>query len=156
MLVLFAAYKAVILSITWDEAAIYLQHIQYGIWKPESAGLLDANKNILNSLCMLISSKLLGAEPWMLRLHSLASHALFLWCSAKICVRLKNPTLIVCGFLIIQCNPYMMDFFSLARGYAMGLAFEMASILMLMNFIPKQLRFTNEFFGITESTAVFF
>jgi hypothetical protein len=44
----------------------------------------------------------------------------------------------VFGVALLSCNPYVMDFFALARGYGMGLGLMMLSLFMMWRYISQR------------------
>ncbi len=77
---------------------------------------------------MKYSEMLFGASELALRMHSVIAHVIFLLFSYLILKHVKKPWIKLAGFLILNVNPFLLDFFSLARGYALSLSFMMVSI----------------------------
>ena len=48
--------------------------------------------------------------------------------------RISNKILVICGFLLLNTNPYLLDFFSIARGYGMAVSLMTISIYFLILF----------------------
>ncbi len=123
-LFIYTLIRAYNISITHDEALTYLRHA--------SASFLQiltfsqphpSNNHLLNSLLIKISVNCFGLSEFAIRIPALIGHALFLFAAYKICsIVLRGPSLIA-GLLLLTCNPYMLDLFSCARGYALGLGF---------------------------------
>ena len=120
ILFIFAAYRSVKLDITNDEAFSFLNvdmlntHMMYG----------TANTHWLNSFFMLIENTVLGHEPWQLRIHSVLSIALFAFFLLNIFREKFSSWLLLTPVTLLLLNPYLIDYFSLARGYALSIAFE--------------------------------
>jgi hypothetical protein len=132
--VLFFTYtcsRAYLFSITWDEAFSYLNYVSRGVFWLDRFELMSANNHILNSLGGIIFSKCFGISEFSLRMGSLVAHLFFLYYSAKLVLTFDNKWLAFTAFLILNTNPYLLDFFSLARGYGLSLGFMMASIYYL-------------------------
>lgn len=131
VLAFFVFKKSFLAPITHDEA------LSYQVYSPKSVkGILafkediSANNHILNSLFLKGIRKMGFNQAGMLRLAASLSFLLFAWCLFQIN---KNPkSLGSMGFYLIAClNPYLLDFFSLARGYGISYGF-MALALMLL------------------------
>jgi hypothetical protein len=99
--------------------------------------MMSANNHILNAAGMTFFSKIFGVNEFALRIPSLLAHGLFLYYSGRLVLKCRNKWLAVFGFLIINLNPYMIDFFSLARGYGLSIGLMIASIYYLFVFIEK-------------------
>jgi hypothetical protein len=135
------AIKASFVSFTWDEAASYLHFVQYKIWLPNQTHFIDANNHILNTFFMILEDQYFAKSIFSLRIHSLFSFLLYAAAAfslSKGLLQNKNVLLFMC---ILILHPYLLDFFSLARGYAMSLAFEMLAIALLFIYIHNSSKF---------------
>ncbi len=135
----YTTYRAAVLSITWDEAFSYLQFVRHEIFIPEKYEMMDANNHFLNTWLNIYFVKWFGVSELVLRLPSLIAHLLFLFFSYKLIKNFDNKWLVLASFLIINLNPYILDFFSLSRGYGPSLGLMMTSIYFLYAY------FVNEF-----------
>jgi hypothetical protein len=90
------------------------------------------NNHIFNTLMMKYSAALLGVSAFSLRIPVLIAHGIFLWCTAKIALRIPSPIASFSLFCLINLNPYLLDFFSLARGYGYSLTFLSLSVLSFL------------------------
>lgn len=117
------------LSLTHDEAYsfnVYAGKSFMGIVSYEHPVL--PNNHILNTLGMKYSGMFFQDRAWSLRLPNLLFMLLYLGVCLKWLVRTQDKQLWVGGFLILIMNPYLLDFFGLARGYGMASALMAASI----------------------------
>jgi hypothetical protein len=146
LLFAYTCTRACMLSITWDEAYSYLEFVRSGIVYPEKFGDMSANNHLLYTWLEIYLTRWLGTNEWVLRLPSLIAHALFLIYSAKLVKQLTNKWLGLAAFFIINLNPYLLDFFSLARGYGLSIGLMMVSIYYLHAFHKA---FSNKFAGIS-------
>ncbi|HET6228229.1 MAG TPA: hypothetical protein VFF27_18255 [Bacteroidia bacterium] len=147
LLFCYTATRAYLLSITWDEAYSFTEFVRKGeIAYPQTFGNMSANNHLLITWMDKILVKCFGVSELILRLPSLMAHLLFLVYSAKLLIRFKNNWLIIASFLIINLNPYLLDFFSLARGYGLSVGLMMASIYYLYAF---QQEFKNKFASVS-------
>ena len=89
-------------------------HMMYG----------TANTHWLNSFFMLIWNHLLGNEPWQLRIHSVLALGVFSFFLLKIFRQFASSWLLLIPVTLLLLNPYLIDYFSLARGYALSIALE--------------------------------
>jgi hypothetical protein len=125
----YIAYRGYALAMTHDEAYSFL--LEHQSLFRQSAG--TANNHVLNTFFMFLEDRILGTNPVFLRLHSIFAYLLFAFFSFKILkTTTENRTVIACLWLICNLNPFLLDFFSLARGYGMAIAFSVASVAMLL------------------------
>lgn len=131
--------RASLLCITWDEAFSYLRYVRNGILVPAHYyEIMDANNHLLNTWLTMQLIKVFGVSEFVLRIPSLAAHVLFLFYSGKFAMHFKNQWFAVASFLVINLNPYLLDFFSLSRGYGLSVGFIMTAIYYLQMFILKE------------------
>jgi len=104
---------------------------------------------------MKVCSKLFGDSEISLRLPNVLACMLFLIFSFLIIKNHVFPHLVSPFFIIITCNPYVLEFFSVARGYGLSIGFVTVSLYYLLKYYSKtqfiRLKKTNEYF-----LAVFF
>jgi hypothetical protein len=118
----FSIYKASHSAFTHDESFTYITYVKKGVM-----GILSmqppvsANNHILNSLCMKVIDKLLPANPFNLRIPNILGHLLYIVFSALIVNEFRNNYFKVIGFILLNSNIYLIDLFSLARGYGLSL-----------------------------------
>jgi hypothetical protein len=139
-LLVYTGIRAYRLPFVHDEGVTYLLYLL-----PGASSLLDcydANNHFLNSILMYLSSKIFGASEFALRLPNLLSHVIFMFASFLFVRRcFKNSALLICAFIVLNVNPFMLDFFSLARGYGIAMALVMLSLVFLfqgMNGVENQ------------------
>ncbi|MEM8898538.1 MAG: glycosyltransferase family 39 protein [Bacteroidota bacterium] len=139
-LIIYTAWRAAILSMTHDESSTFINYIDWPVWScffdPACWG--TANMHILNTWLMQISVSLFGDTPLFIRLPNVLGHLLYLTCSLSLVRKIsKDGWIRLSGFLILNGNPYLLDFFSLARGYGLACAFMMMSLYFLYKFLDK-------------------
>jgi hypothetical protein len=90
-----------------------------------------ANNHLFNTLLMQWCSTLFGNSELSLRLPNMLAHLIYLACTILLLKRFQHTALLIAGFVMLNLNPFMLDFFFLARGYGLALAFMMLSIYLL-------------------------
>ncbi|MCX6294911.1 MAG: hypothetical protein NTX97_02405 [Bacteroidetes bacterium] len=130
--------RACLLSFTWDESFSFLQYVRNETLFPDKYEAMDANNHLLNTWLNIYLVKVFGVSEFVLRLPALFAHLLFLVFSFKLLKNFQSSSLLIASFLIINLNPYLLDFFSLSRGYALSLGLMMASIYYLYLFIANE------------------
>lgn len=116
--------KAAVASITYDEAYSFFEYVSYPEFLRSDFNFMSANNHLLNTWLTRITYALWGNEEWALRLPNVLAFGLFLYASVRISYRLTSTRFLpLLGVLLMCGNPYVLDFFSLSRGYGLSLAF---------------------------------
>jgi len=141
----FATLRASRVPLTYDEAASYIRYIDTSVRSPFDTGPLSifnfevATNHFLNTVstrgCYLIA----GGSELVLRLPNLIGYAMFMGFSLLILTRWARLLVAIPGFLLLNLNPYVLDFFTLSRGYGMSLGFLMGSLHYVLRGV-EQLR----------------
>ncbi len=118
----YAFAKAGLASITHDEASTYFHHLRSDfftcLYSPDC--WKSANNHLLNTLLWQQTIKWLGPTELGMRLPNLAGYLLYLAGSAFMVLRLTRRLLPgLAAFALLNFNPYLIDFFALARGYGL-------------------------------------
>lgn len=135
ILVIYNIARIVGVSITHDEVITPVLMQSYGHYITMSQ--VTANNHILNSVLRKFFIELFGNyDLFTVRLDSLLAQLAFLAFSYLLLKRLfaKNAWLLA-GFLLLNLNPFMFDFWGLSRGYGLSLAFMMGGIYFLVSYI---------------------
>lgn len=128
----YTSYRASVLSFTYDESSTVLEYInRYYDYIFHRAP--TATNHVLNSALMKFSSDLFGPTELILRLPNLFAHLIYLLFSFLLVwnIRNLNGYLKIAAFALLNFNPYLLDFFSLARGYGLAAGFTMSAIYFL-------------------------
>jgi hypothetical protein len=83
-----------------------------------------ANNHWLNSFFMEIFNDLFGDAPGWVRLHSVLAFPFFAWALYRLGSLIKVRGAAVVFWALVLFNPYVLDFFSLARGYGLAMTFQ--------------------------------
>ena len=141
LLFAYAAARAALVPITWDEAFSYLEFTRQGLLLPFGPfRAMAANNHYLNTWLTYLTTGGLGLSELTLRLPALAAYVLFLYYTARLSNELSSPLLRVSAFVVLNGNPYVLDFFSLSRGYAFAHALLAGSLWYLYRFFQTDLR----------------
>jgi hypothetical protein len=120
----YSSLRATVLSFVHDESLSYT--IISGA--PSFSG--SSNDHPLNTWAMRWTSRLFGDQEWSLRLPNLISYVLYL--VAGLCLlRRCDPVTCLLGSALLNLNPFLVDFFSLARGYGIAAGFSLASFSLM-------------------------
>ncbi len=160
LLLAYAAIKAVRLPITIDEAITYRffitapvsQILFPNVANPRSVAEtseLAANNHALNSLLAKAASSLFGTSEIALRLPNvlaLAAYGVFSWLILR---SFRSGWIGMAGLALLMLNPFLLDYFSMARGYGLSLGLMMPGLFLLARSVrARQGSARHEFLGL--------
>ena len=138
---IYAALRAVMVSLTYDESYTLLHHVLPGVFYPDTFDTMAANHHPVNVWAAWCSTRLFGTSELALRLPALLAYLIYLLASAGITRKITSTPHRVAAFLVLNAHPYLVDFFSLARGYAWAHAGMILSLYVLLEQIDlRQVR----------------
>ena len=141
LLFAYVAVRAAVVPITWDEAFSYLEFTRKGQLLPFGHfRAMAANNHYLNTWLTYLTTGVLGVSELTLRLPTLAAYVLFLYYTARLCNELSSPLPRVSAFVVLNGNPYLLDYFSLSRGYGLAYALLAGSLWYLFRFFQTGLQ----------------
>ncbi|MFI5120278.1 MAG: ArnT family glycosyltransferase [Thermoanaerobaculia bacterium] len=133
MLFAYVAIRATRVPITHDEALTYFSFVTHSFRTIVSVpSSWSANNHVLNSLLARLALLAFGPSEWALRLPNVLAFCLYLACGMALCRRYSSAVSSACAFLLLTANPFLLEFFSLSRGYGLGLAFLSAALLQFI------------------------
>ena len=148
LLFVYTSLRADRLSITHDEAGSFTIWTSFNIFKchfdPSCWG--TANLHWLYVLLMKPSVWLFGDSELAIRLPALLGHLIYLVFSFKLVKwavgsgRGKRPWLALLGFILLNFSPYLLEFFSLARGYGLAMSMMMMSLYFFARWVESMRR----------------
>ncbi len=109
--------RADVLAFTSDEA------ISYRIFHGFVGAASRANNQLLNTVLMQWSQDLFGQSELALRLPNVLAFGLYAAGSLALLASLRRRPAILLGATLLLADPFLLDFFGLARGYGLSLAF---------------------------------
>lgn len=131
----FAAARAALVPLTYDEAATYLRYIPSGFLSVFNFEV--ATNHFLNTLLTKLFYLAGGNSELVLRVPNLAGYVMYMWFALLILRRVHHRAIAFAGFLLLNLNPYVLDYFSLSRGYGMSLGFLMGALFFLLRFLTR-------------------
>ena len=118
----YVGVRAWALSFTHDESLTYILYVH----EPFSSILLSrethANNHPLNTLAMKLAGGTFGPSEIALRGASVVAFFVYVVALVVLLRRVERRSIRVLGLSLAIANPYVLDFFSLARGYGLALA----------------------------------
>lgn len=132
LLFVYVLLRAYLIGITHDEA------ISYTFTVLEKGWSLTPNNHWINSVLGFIMTKISGYSELSLRMPNVLSFVLY----AIFVFKLLNEFLLFqkskyFGMLLFLFNPFLLEFFSLFRGYGLALSGLLASIYFFMKLIDE-------------------
>ncbi|MFA7274326.1 MAG: glycosyltransferase family 39 protein [Crocinitomicaceae bacterium] len=129
-LFVYIVYRAFTFSFTHDES------LSYTIIKGVEYQRNTANNHVLNTFLMDWSSRLFGHSELSLRLPNILAFVLYLL-AAFLLLRKKNNKLAFLGASLLCLNPYLLEYFSLARGYGISFGLMLMSLYFTVTILFK-------------------
>lgn len=126
-----SSYKAYHASITHDEALTFLIYAGSPVMDIINYEYPSANNHLFNTLLVKFFSSFLGSDEWVLRLPNLLAHFLYLLFTLLI-VKQTRILYRIPFFILLNFNPYLLEFFSLSRGYGLSIGFMMGAIYFFL------------------------
>jgi 4-amino-4-deoxy-L-arabinose transferase-like glycosyltransferase len=126
-------FRAYTLAFTYDECWTFLDYANRPFLNTLFNRYPAANNHVLHSLLMKGSYMLFGMHEYVLRLPVLLAQLFFLVYTYRILNRF-GTSFSWLVFIILALNPYVLDYFTLARGYGLSLAFMVMSLYFILNF----------------------
>jgi hypothetical protein len=136
----YVAWRSLRLAITWDEAANYLEYTRKGFLSPFWFPFphFGANNHFLNTWLTFLTTRVAGPTELSLRAPVLAAHLLYLYYTARLSGTFRSSLDAVCAFGVLNLNPYLLDFFSLSRGYGLSYGLLAGSLWHLHQYLGKE------------------
>jgi hypothetical protein len=123
-----AFYRSVLLDYTNDEAYSFLNVDKFDL----NMMFGTANTHWFNSVFMFFEN-LLGNAEWILRLHSSLAIVLFSYFILRTFKHNFSNWLLLIPITLLICNHYLFDFFSLSRGYALAMMFQIMAFYTIVH-----------------------
>jgi hypothetical protein len=134
----FAVARAARVPLTYDEAAAYHRYIDTAFPSVFNTNLLSifsfevATNHFLNTLLTKSAYLTAGGSEFVLRLPNLLGYAMYVGFAALILFRYARPAIACTGCVLLNLNPYVLDFFTMSRGYGLSLGFLMGALFFLL------------------------
>lgn len=126
--------RSIFINVTFDEAWTLRVFVPEKIFNIFSYNPCDANHHLLNTLLIKGLFAILPETLFVARLPNLIASIVFIYYAYRISSQFLNPKLGWICFALLLFNPFLIDYFSQARGYGLALGFQLASIYYLFCF----------------------
>jgi hypothetical protein len=133
-LLAYTGYRSAFVAMTFDEIWSLNQYASASWGDIFGFKPVSANNHLGNTVLMKLCLKAFGNSPFALRLPNLLAHVLYLAFSIALARRLRQGVWVLLAFFLLNFHPFLLDFFSLARGYGLAMAMLMGSLYHLYGF----------------------
>jgi hypothetical protein len=134
----YVAIRASLLNFTYDEIWTVTDFVPLGLMDILNCSPCDANNHIVNTYLIKLFYLIKNNSVFLARVPNLMALGFFIFFSYKTSKSFFSPIIGLSFFVILLFNPFILDFFGLARGYGIALAFMMASIYFLFQYFSFQ------------------
>jgi len=124
LIFIYILIRAITISVTIDELLTVTYLIDTWIYD----AYITANNHFLNSFLVKFSCWLLGDSLFVARLPNVLAFLVYAFFSYRIASRNFSTYVGIACFVLLVCNPFMLDFFGLIRGYGLSFACMMAAL----------------------------
>jgi len=131
--------KSICVPITYDEVSSALYYPKFSVWQIMMYPDDWPSNHILNSILIKFSFSLFGNSLFAERLPNVLSFLLYagaVWSLAKRYFQ-SSVFLYYAVFVCFLCNPFLLDFFGLARGYGMSNALMLMSVYFCLRYAEE-------------------
>jgi hypothetical protein len=131
VLLFFVVQRARLVPLTYDEAAAYLRYIS----RTDVLSVFSfsvATNHFANTVLTRLTASIAGTCELALRLPNVAAFVVYLFFAFLILARLTHRRIAAAGFVVLNLNPYVLEYFALCRGYGLSLGLLMGSLYFLL------------------------
>jgi hypothetical protein len=124
----YIALRAATISLTHDEAFTFFSYVKQP-WE-FTLEVKYTNNHLLNSILTKVSTGFFGESEFALRLPNVLGGFMFFVCGAILVNNFKAKNWFApLAFIALAGNPFLLDFFSLCRGYGISMGLLAAALL---------------------------
>ncbi len=135
MVMSYVVLRALGVDITYDEAWTLKVFVPKNVLHIINFTPCDANNHMVNTLLIKLFHPVFGDSLFVSRLPNVLACVAFLYFLSQISMRFFSHWIGLCLFVALCANPFMLDFFGLARGYGLAMTFMMCSLYHLLSFL---------------------
>lgn len=134
--------RAWLLPVTVDESTTVIKHVTRDVLDTLMF-ISEANPNnhILNTLAIKTFGGMFGWHPLVVRLPVLIGAGLYLWAGIHLSRKISNQSWVrLYALTLLFGNPFMLEFFSMARGYGLAAGLMLAALWQAWRFLEENQR----------------
>lgn len=132
---LYVLIRVFTVGITYDEAWTIDGFVPQKPWRIFTYNPCSANNHLLNTLLIKVLFLSHIRNYMIARIPSFAAYLFYLFFAYKIGRSFRNQLMGIVLFFLLLANPFLLDFFGLARGYGLSLGFQMTSLYFYLQFV---------------------
>lgn len=117
-----------------DEVATYFHYIESGDYFSRTM-MLDANNHVFNSFLSRMIYRIHDDHFFWFRIPNLLAFILYFWACTSLLNEIKSKLTSTLILLALTSTPFVLEYFAFCRGYGLGLAFFVSSLLFIRCFI---------------------
>ena len=129
------AWKAIFQAFTWDEAYTFSEYVLREWRHAPDANYNLGNHHILNTWLMRLCSMAFGDAEWSLRMPNLLAGFGYLLLARSMAYRWTAGAGAFLWLVVCTANPYLLDFFTVARGYGLATTAILLALLASVDFL---------------------
>ena len=129
-------FRACSIPLVHDECTSFLAYAQSGRFLPFMS-MWDANNHYFNSLLGIVGYKLFGLHLLALRWGSVLAYLLYAWSAYRVGANVRHAVVRWCLWSALLMCPFLLDFFSLFRGYGPAMAFLLFALQATLRFAQQ-------------------
>ncbi|MDZ4709970.1 MAG: hypothetical protein SH818_16335 [Saprospiraceae bacterium] len=131
---LYLYFRITLIPITHDEAGTILNFASQPVWDIITFKDPVPNNHILHTLLVKWFTALFGYSELVCRLPNFVGGVIYWIFGFFLLNRLNKGHFVwtLIGLVLLICNPYLIEFFGLARGYGLSVAWMMVSLYLLV------------------------
>lgn len=135
----YVLYRALFIGITYDEAWTIGGYVSLDYLEIINYTYPNANNHLLNTVLIKVIYSFGSENVFLARLPNVLAFVFYLYFAFRLsCTYFEKNQLLL--FILLVFNPFLLDFFSLGRGYGLSLTFLLGSVWFLFKFIESQRR----------------
>jgi hypothetical protein len=126
--------RAIMVGITFDEVWTINEFVKQSVINILNYTPCDANNHIINTLLIKLFFTFGNYSLFVARLPNVLAFTIYLYYSYNLTYKYLSPLIGLSCFLLLLLNPFLLDFFSISRGYGLSLSFLLASLYYTFNY----------------------
>jgi hypothetical protein len=134
---LYVLLRALLMGVTYDEASTIGVFVPLEIINILNFTPCDANNHILNTLLIKLMYLVFPDSLFAARLPNLIAFGFYLYYARAIARNFFSPRIGIYFFIAAVFNPFLLDFFCLARGYGLAVCFMLISIYYVLVYLQS-------------------
>ncbi len=133
---LYVHFRAAVLALTYDECWSFMGYARSPLKEIVLNTYPAANNHILNTLLIKLSGFAFGSSEYAIRLPVLLAHTAYIFVTWLLLKRFF-PRILLPAFILLNLQPYLLDYFVAARGYGLAIFFLVLSIYFIFSYQEK-------------------